>query len=318
MFVGHALLAFTLVAWTAVAAGRSRERALRLAALAAGFAALPDVDMAYAPMGLVGASATGAVGLAETFWRTGNAVHRTVTHSLVVGAAVAVVVVLWLASRRAPGSRGRALAAAALAGTGFLVAVVAVGSGPLGGVVMALFALGVLVLAEAAGRADVGPLAGGAVALAGTTTHPFGDLFTGTPPAFLYPFDVTLFARRVVLHSDPTLHLLAAFGIELAVVWLAVFTFLWLTDLDPGLAPEVTLGAGYAGTVLFIPAPTLELSYPFVFSVLAVSALGLVPRIRRDGGRLCATRPDPCSALFSGLAAVTVAWAAYTVAYLLL
>lgn len=299
MFVGHALLAFALVAGVAHALDRPRERALALGALAAAFATAPDVDMLYAPVGVVGADTV--TGAATGFWSAGNVVHRAVTHSLPVGGVLAGAL-----AALARGGRYRYPAGAALAG---LVAVAAAESGALGAVVMAAFVL--VALAVAAGGVLLGfsPRAVGAAALVGLLSHPFGDLLTGEPPAMLYPLDAALVASRPDPFADPTLNLLAPFALELAVAWLAALTYLWVDGarLRETLAGRATVGAGYAGAALVLPAPTLETSYHFVFSVLAVGAVAAVPtRLRRY----------PRRTLVTGLAAVTLAGAAYTAVYL--
>ena len=100
-------------------------------------------------------------------------------------------------------------------------------------------------------------------------------------------------------------------------MWAAVAVFSSLVGLRPSVEPRATLGAGYAASVFLIPAPTLDLSYPFVFSVLAVGSLGILPRVRlRTDSTLSV--PDRTTALVTGLTAVTVAWLAYGVAYLAL
>jgi len=158
----------------------------------------------------------------------------------------------------------------------------------------------------------------------GLLSHPFGDLFTGEPPAMLYPLDATLFAGRVTLHPDPTLHLLGAFAVELATIWLAAYAVFALTDrrVRDHLSPRAGLGAGYAMAALAIPAPTLSTSYPFVFSILPLASVGVVGATRRPDGRFRLDRFRPAlsdwpTALATGLAAVTLAAAGYTIAYLL-
>jgi hypothetical protein len=312
VFVGHAAVAFALVAGAAVARGWPTDRVLAAGVLAAAFATLPDVDIAYALVGVAGAAGGDALTLAGAFWSAGNVVHRAVTHSLVLAPAVAL-----LAALRAGGSLARRLSTVvALA----VVAVAAAASGPLGAFVTVLFVLGAVVVAEVATR--YGAVGGRTVfgaALVGLASHPFGDLFTGEPPAMAYPLQATLVGERVSLATDPTLHLLAAFGVELATVWIAIGVACLATGLRPSAAvgPRATLGVGYAGSVLLLPAPTLDLSYPFVFSVLGVGLLGVLPRVRvvgRDGDPTVRP-PDWLTAALTGLAAITVAWLAYAAAY---
>jgi membrane-bound metal-dependent hydrolase YbcI (DUF457 family) len=344
VFVGHALLGFTLVALLARRRGWAPERALSLGVVGGIFAAVPDVDMAYALLGVAGVGVADAFTVAQAFWATGNLVHRSITHSLVLAVPVALAVGLWVAGDRrvadATGSarrRGDTARLAALGLLGLVVAVVAGESGPVGAAVTVLFVCCALfVAAQVARRTDLPTLAVTAAAAVGLLSHPFGDLFTGRPPELLYPVETTLVAERVTLAADPTLHLLSAFGLELATGWVALLVWSRLTGapLRPLLRPWAGLAAGYGVLVVALPAPTLDLSYPFVFTVLAVGALGALPRLgapatTEDAGSFAASEPgerrfprvrrvrppDRAGAVVTGLAAVTLAWLAYGVAY---
>lgn len=328
MFVGHGLLAFAIAAWAATRYRRSPalavgsgatsdgyddsvSAALAVGAVAAAFATLPDVDILYALVGLLSAEG-GALAFTESFWAASTVVHRTITHSLVIGTAAAGAFALW----RREALPERIAAVAALLG---LVAVAVAESGPLGGVVTAAFALGGLAITVAAGRYGLGPRAVLTAALIGLLTHPFGDLFTGTPPALLYPLEVTVFAERVAISTDPTLHLLGAMGLELATIWLATAVYLWLTGraVRAHVTRSSALGVGYAGAVLAVPAPTLTLSYPFVFTILGVGiGCGIIGAgVGRVRGRARAALA--LSAAVTALTAVTVAVGAYAGIYLL-
>jgi hypothetical protein len=52
VFVGHGLIAFAIAASVATRRGWSTERALTIGVVAALFGTLPDIDMAYALVGL--------------------------------------------------------------------------------------------------------------------------------------------------------------------------------------------------------------------------------------------------------------------------
>jgi len=301
MFVGHGLVAFALAALAARRFGADSELALRIGVVAGLFAWVPDVDIAYAPAGLALRSVE-TVG-PDVFWTTANVVHRGPTHSLVYGAALAIAAALW-ATRRRDG-----MGAAVLAGVA-LVAVAWFASGPLPGAVTAIFVVAGLAVATAAARLGFGPGTVLAAAAVGLLTHPFGDLFTGSPPPLLYPFDVTLVAERLVFHPDPTGHLLVAFVVELATVWLAAWTAARLrgVSLSDLIAPRAAVGAGYAVAVVFLPAPTLSQSSQFVFSVLAMATVGAPMRPFSRGF-------DPAGTAATGLAAVTAAVVAYALAY---
>lgn len=304
MFVGHALLAFALVASVARWRGWEPRRAIQVGILAGLFATTPDLDILYGPVGLLG-GASGVADAAESFWSTGNLVHRGPTHSMVIGAVAAAAFACW--SRATAGAR--VLAVAVLAS---VVGTVAVVSGLLGGVVTALFLTGGLVVTSLARRHfDVAPRTVGLAALVGLVSHPLGDLFTGTPPAMLYPIDVTLVNERILLHPDPTLNLLGAFAVELAVIWTALFVAFSLTGRSVWEHADrrAALGLAYGGAALTLPAPTLETSYHFVFSVLAFGAVAFPRRRIR--------RVDAPRILCTALAVVTFAGLAYGTAYVL-
>ena len=301
MFVGHGLLAFAIVAFAATRLEVERATVLRVAALAALFATLPDLDIVYGLTGLFENSA--ALVPVDSFWAAGNRIHRGVTHALPVGAVTAMAVGLLARRDR----RFRALGVSVLVA---LVAFVFAYSGALAGAVTLLLALGAVGLVAAASRYDLSPTAVAGAALVGLLSHPFGDLLTGEPPALLYPVDVTLVAERVTLSTDPTLHLLGAFGVELATVWLALGAYFWVTGRRPHshVDRRAVVGVGYAGAALALPAPTLDVAYPFVFSVLAVGMVGAAPPPL--------SRVRSARAVVTGTAAVSLAAVAYALVYL--
>jgi membrane-bound metal-dependent hydrolase YbcI (DUF457 family) len=324
MFVGHAALAFALAAGGARLFGCSRGRALALGASAGAFATLPDVDILYAPVGVLGSSG-GLMGAAEGFWSASTLVHRAVTHSLVVGVVAAFAFRCWSRAGGSTADRARGDHAVSVAVLGGLVAVATLVSGSLGGFVMGVFVLAGLVVTEATMRyGGLAPRALTLTALVGLLSHPFGDLLTGEPPAMLYPFDVTLVAHRVAFTADPTLNLLGAFWVEVAALWLAVSVYCWLTrrSVRRAVHGRAALGFAYAAAVLAVPAPTIDSSHAFVFSVLAVGVVGPAPLAnrlpavanRRSTG---VGRDDDqrLAAVVTGLAAVTLASVAYAVGY---
>lgn len=304
MFVGHALLAFAIGALAARATGHSPERALWIGLLAGAFGLAPDVDILYAPTGVVGAATL--MGAAEGFWSAGNVVHRTVTHSLVVGVATAGSI----------GALARGTAGARTAGLVVLATLLVVTgavSGALGLVVLAAFLVAAGAIAAGGRLVGLSPHVIAGTALVGLLTHPFGDLLTGEPPALLYPLDLPLLATRLRPFADPTLNLLAPFALELATAWLAVYAYLRVTDgrvgtrLRSAVSARATIGAAVGVGAVALPAPTLETSYHFVFPAVAVGLVGAYPvRLR---GR-------PCQVAVTGLATVTLAGLTYAVTYL--
>lgn len=305
--VGHAALAFALGALVASRLGVANDRALLFGVAAGAFAVVPDLDIGYAFVNLAQADLSSASGIPEVFWGAGNKVHRGMTHSLLVGGAGAIAFGL-------VAYRGALRVAGLVALVGMVAATLAL-VGPLEAAVLVTFVLGGVVVAEVARRRHLEPNAVLAAALIGVLSHPFGDLFTGTAPQLLYPLDIRLLPTRVVLSADPTMHLLAVFALELATVWLAFVAYSRLSDtpLWPHVHPRAVLGAGYAAVVIALPPPTLDVSYHFVVTVLAVGTVGVfdlpVPDLRSAESRR--------TMLLTGLAAISLGLLAYTVAYLI-
>ncbi|MFC5279010.1 metal-dependent hydrolase [Halorubrum rubrum] len=331
MFVGHALLAFALAALLADRLGWPAERALALGAVAGAFAALPDVDMAYAAIAIDFGSLTAeSLTRPSTLWDATREVHRAVTHSLVVSVLAGGAFGLWaVAWDRRPAVR----AAGSLLAVGVLAAIVGVGSaqnGTLGLVVLGTFAVGGLVVTTLGRlRTDLSGRAVAAAAVLGLCSHPWGDLVTGEPPRLLYPFDVRVLDGRVLLHGDPTVHLLGAFALELAVVWLAAVAVATVTGRSwrDAIDPRAAAGLAYGVAAVLMVPPTLEVSYHFVFSILAVGVVcggaslttgsaRPIPRPSASRRRLSAAAPSAFGGTFSALAGITAALVGYAAVYL--
>ena len=306
MMVGHAALAFALAAGAATAVGVRREQALLFGVAAGAFGLVPDVDIGYTAVGLFANGGFDPGELPDVFWETGNLVHRGLTHSFLLGGVAAVL--FGLTTNR----RWRPVAAVGLAA---LVVVTADRLGGLEAGVMAGFLLAGVLVAGGGRRLGLTPQGVAVAAFVGLASHPFGDLFTGTSPTLLFPFDAGLLPERVLLSGDPTLHLLGAFALEVATVWLAVVVYARLRDrsLRPLLRPRAALGTGYAGAVVFLPLPTLAASYQFVFGVLALG--GVVALVGLPAADLSSNQTRE-RLLVTGLATVSVAWLAYLLAYL--
>jgi len=317
VFVGHGLLAFALLASLARWRGAARDRALAVGLLAAGFATIPDVDVVHPLVSLlVDPVRLGAT--TDAFWALSTELHRTVTHSLVVGAVVAAGLTAVVASRgRTATERGRWLGRAGtarpLAVGGLLTLATLVGlvwtvDGPAAGGVLAAMGLAGLALGSLAVRHGLDARVVGLAAAVGLFSHPFGDLFTGEAPPLLYPLPVDLGLSRIALHADPTVHLVGAFLVELGTVWLALAVLARLSDvrLRAQVRPRAIAGVVYAAAALVLPAPTLDAATGFVFSVLAVGLVGVPVRYEARHAWQTVT---------TALAAVTLAALAYCVTY---
>ncbi|WP_257297626.1 metal-dependent hydrolase [Haloarchaeobius sp. FL176] len=320
MMIGHSLLAFALVATVARALDASPGRALAAGAAAGAFAAVPDMDMVYALTGFAGAEFDGVFSMTTAFWSASTVVHRSMTHSLVVAPVAALAFALVVV-------QGRHASRATVGGFALLGGLTVVATtlhGLLGLVVLGAFSLaGVAVAAIVRESSQLDARTTFAVAVVGLASHPFGDLFTGEPPAMLWPLDAAIFPGRVLLSADPTLHLLGAFALELAVVWAALLAFCWVTDRRPRVKPRATAGLAYGGVFFLLPPPTLDVSYHFVFSILAVGTVLAMPVAAptRTSMAVETVRRGVAAhgvrSVTTGLAAVTLALVAYGGLYLL-
>ncbi|MFB6152675.1 MAG: metal-dependent hydrolase [Halodesulfurarchaeum sp.] len=339
MFVGHAAIALAVAGGIALLRGLPRNRALAVACLAGLFATLPDVDMLFALSGFLRAESVGPFALAAGFWRASVPVHRSITHAIPVAIGVAVGAslmtgeggrvspsglglgrtrfsrrVLHRAPSRLHQTPSRIPRVPLVAGAGVLTATllaIRVAGSRIDLLVGVVFVAGAVLLARGASQWGIDRKWILGSALLGLVSHPFGDLLTGRPPRLLFPLDLTVLDARVVLSTDPTMHLLGAFFVEVAAIWLGigVLASLAMVDLREYLEPHALFGVGYGLLVAVFPPPTLETSYHFVFSVLAMGGLGIIP------GR--ARLPHLPTAVVTGFAAVTLAGLAYTVGYLL-
>ncbi|MFW6018237.1 MAG: metal-dependent hydrolase [Halapricum sp.] len=300
MFVGHALLAFALATLVADWRGWPARRALALGLVAGTFAAIPDVDMIYTAVALdVSRLSTETLTKPSVFWDASRAVHRSITHSLLVALAAGPAFGAWAAGT-STSRRWLAVRAVASVLLASLVWAAWIYSGLAGAVVVGTFVAAGLVLARLARtRTDLSGSTVAIAATAGLLTHPWGDLVTGDPPRLLYPLDVHVFEQTVLLHADPTIHLLGAFALELSVIWLAAVAIARVADRSPRvlLDRRAAVGTVYGVAAIVLVPPTLDVSYHFVFTILGVGAVtgglamfsgsvsGLRGRFRRQGRR---------------------------------
>jgi len=321
VFIGHSALAFALAAWLARATGADRPAAVTLGSVAAAVAVLPDVDLSYGIVRAAVVTAAGSPPSWEAFWGVSNGLHRGVTHPLplalatVPGFALGTVLARrseteWSAS---PTAVAGALLVPAVLGVGGVVRAGVARGGTAGGVVGALFGVAVAAAGGvAAARTDRGGAALTAAAAVGIGGHPFGDVFMAAPPPLFAPLAGPVLDGRVALAADPTVALLCVLGVEVAVVWAALWTYGRLTgrSLAAAVAPTAALGAGYALAAVALPRPTMANAHVLGFTAVPLAALVGAATLRRDRGIDAAFR-----AATTGTATLTVAAVAYLLVY---
>ena len=301
MFVGHALLAFALATLFADWRGWPARQALALGLVAGAFAAIPDVDMIYTAVALdVSRLSAETLTRPGVFWDASRAVHRSITHSLLVALAAGPAFGAWAAGA-STSRRWLAVRTVASLLLASLVWAAWTYSGFAGAIVVGTFvAVGLALARLTRTRTDLSGMTVAIAATAGLLSHPWGDLVTGDPPRLLYPLDVQVFEQTVLLHADPTIHLLGAFALELGVIWLATIAVARVANRSPLALLDRRAGVGiaYGVTAIVLVPPTLDVSYHFVFTILGVGAAtgalamfpgslsGLVGRLRRQGHNL--------------------------------
>jgi hypothetical protein len=202
-----------------------------------------------------------------------------------------------------------------------------VASGPVGGGVVAAFVLVGLVITEfARAKSELSPAVIGLAATTGIASHPWGDLFTGEPPVLFYPLELSVLSERLVLHSDPTLHLLGAFALELGVVALAVGVVAQQAGYRPRRLVDrrALIGTVYGASAVVMAPPTIHLSYQFVGSILAVGGVCGVSHpsvsswypLRTVVDRLVGTPERALRTVLTTLTGIAVALVSYGVVYL--
>lgn len=322
MYVGHSLLAFALGALLARRAGVGRSPALTIGALAGGFALLPDVDTAHTVLAVLAAGPDQVFPTPRHVW-TAEAwrVHRSLTHSLPIGAVASVGAWALGSALDGRGDLRRSLVPV-VAGAAAFWGILAVGlrtDGQAGLATAGLYVVGAMGFALVAHTRGVAPRWLGVAAAVGLLSHPFGDLFMGRPPAFLYPLVRTPLIPKVAVAADPTVNLVALFLLEVALAWAALWTLASARGwrLRAAVDPRAVLALGFAGAALFIRPPTLQVAYHFAVGALSTGVvLGVLPGVLRGRVLPDGRGSDRRAGVVTGLAAVTLALLSYLVAYL--
>lgn len=319
MYLGHSLLAFAVVGLAGWVLDLDARRALLVAVLAGAFGFLPDVDMWRTLLVFLREGPRGVFPTEEHLFVHSWVVHRTLTHSLVVGSVAAAATGLVVLARERSVAPDRAVANGLLA----VVVVGLLASSWRAAGVVSLVTMG-LFLAAAIAVAHVGFERGArttevtAAAGVGFLTHPLGDLWMGRPPAFLYPLSTEPPIGRVRFSTDPVLHFVAAIGVEVALLWACLFVVAMLTDrqLRAFLSPLAAGGLLYAAALGVVLPPTFTEAYQFVTGLFALSLLVVIGVLWTD--RRAARGGTVVRASVSGVVAFTLALASYAVAYALL
>lgn len=307
MIAGHFFLAFSLAALFALASGLDKEFALKIGVFAAMFAVLPDIDILYAFKEVFVLLSADTSVFVENFWSSSAELHRGISHSIVTGVLASTAFTLYHSRR----SRFLALVIGLSA---FLTGIFL--GGALVAALMVVYVAGGILLSEAAiERISTRQFFGSS--FLGLVSHPFGDLFTGTPPQLFYPLEFALVDFRIVLSQDPVVNLLSVFLIELSCLALALTVYVYLNEISlrEKLSPFALAGFSFGLFHLMIPEPTLSSSYRFVYSITSLSLFLAVLSVSKPD-KLSVKNAFPFAANFT--AAMIAGFVSYTAVYLLL
>lgn len=280
MIIGHGPLAFALVALVLlVTTSFSKRKILYLAAIAGIASILPDVDVLFPLISLLSVDTLSITVLTEQFWAVSGERHRLATHSLIVFGTATLIAYAQMYIKPTYQKYSIALSSILI----FIL--------PLALPVQLLFGTTlVTVYTLTKYKPKTTKIHEPALAFAfGAFLHPFGDMFTGTPPAFLYPFtDILQLSRWTI--ADPTLHFILIFTLEIGsliaalslIAHLTDFDILTYTDVRP--KPHQTLVSAIAlATALFVigtnTTPTVDSATTFVLPLVGATTIAATPTL---------------------------------------
>lgn len=264
MIVGHFFLAFSAVSLIAYYVGRQSEEALILGLAAGLFALIPDIDILYA-FTEIAELASGFYGFTDSFWDASQQTHRGFTHSLLTGLlAVSMFSIHYLTKRKYLAG----IFLSIMTGLSYFL------EGSVNAAVVFVFMLAGFIITERF-KQEISFKDFVTVSAFGIMSHPFGDIFTGTPPDFLYPLSLTFIEERIILFPEPSLNFLAVFGLELLFIWLGILSYVVIHEKN--LREELSLvsatGFLFGVTSFLITSPSLSSSYGFVSSIIGFSGI---------------------------------------------
>lgn len=280
MIVGHAPFAFALLAIILlVTTSFSNKKVLYLATVAGTAALLPDIDILFPLVSLISVTPFTISELVNQFWTVSGERHRLATHSLIILGSGTILAFAQMHFSEPTRKYSILLATLAV----FLL--------PLSLAVQLLTATiftSVYILITR--KPDSSSINEITLAFSfGAFIHPFGDMFTGTPPAFFYPFTNIIGLSRWTI-ADSTIQFGLVFILEIGSLIAALYllahltetTHITLTEIKP--KPHHTIiSTLIIGTLLFILgtsiAPTVDSAPPFVFPLVGATLISSTPAL---------------------------------------
>jgi len=287
MFIGHFALSFLLIYFLLdVCTNVETKQVIRLSLISGIYGLVADLDIIFAFVEtLLFVSETGNITI-EAFWNISRKFHRKSTHSLVVGllSIIGIVIQFIYIDDVAKPYENITIDYGISILFGGLIGMLT-GNFARGVLVSGLFVFCILsvtrvILYKTLFNKNIVLVS----AFVGILSHPFGDVFTGTPPNFFYPlYDIHF--ERIVLFTNETLNISALFLIENLLFVLFMLIYADSKDIKINIT-YITFSAAIAsGGVLsyFITSPSIDEPYKFVSGILLLtSGYIIITSYKRD------------------------------------
>lgn len=275
MFIGHFALSFLLIYFLLnVYTDVETKQVIRLSLISGIYGLVADLDIIFAFVEtLLFVSETGNITI-EAFWNISRNFHRKSTHSLVVGvlSIIGIVIQFIYIDDVAKPYENSTFDYGISILFGGLIGMLT-GNFARGVLVSGLFVFCILsvtrvILYKTSFNKNIVLVS----AFVGILSHPFGDVFTGTPPNFFYPlYDINL--ERIVLFTNETLNISALFLIESLLFVLFMLIYADSKDINNNITYITFFAAIASGGVLsyFITSPSIDEPYTFVSGILLLT-----------------------------------------------
>lgn len=286
MIIGHGPVAFILLFVGLTYFSELPKSKITTIALVGCFAAiLPDIDIVFPLVSVLSLSTLSVEQISTQFWASSEIYHRAATHSIII---------LWSLL----GIAGLSLFLQEYVSKNTIVAIlgitvcftIALLFLPIGLPIKIL--LVTIVLAVNTAYTYTNEILSKQELVAtfsvGFFIHPFGDMFTGTPPEVFYPLTPPITLTRVTF-VEPTLHFILVFLVEVGSI-LGLLYILHRTEYKTRIPQNIsnpstyTIGSGIvSGLLIFVCtsgltiSPTVDTAPLFVLLVISCASVICIP-----------------------------------------
>jgi len=287
MIIGHGPLAFTITATILLATTKFPNNKILYLATTAGIAAIiPDIDMLLPFASIFTVNTLSITAITNQFWTVSGERHRLATHSLII--LTITTLIAFTIQKISTTTAFKPELQHTKQKIATTIITITILFTPLS-IPLKLLTTTTLITAYFLTTHKPTNTTTTQLTLAfliGTTTHPFGDMFTGTPPTFLYPYTNILELTRWTI-PNPTIQLTLLFTLEIGTLITTILLLEKLTTTNHltydkikpqpkhllfGLtnATLITIIAHYYTIPL---APTVDTATKFVLTLVTLTTI---------------------------------------------